>query len=68
VQARVRLRLVIRADGTTRGAEIAVPSGRAELDAAAMDAVRQWRFLPARRNGEAIESVVLIWVAFIAAP
>jgi len=68
VQARVRLRLVIRADGTTRGAEIAVPSGRAELDAAAMNAVSQWRFLPARRHGEAIESVALIWVAFIVAP
>lgn len=68
VEARVRLRVTVRADGTVGRVEIAVPSGRPELDAAALEAAPQWRFLPARRNGEPIESVALIWVAFIAEP
>lgn len=68
VEARVRLRLAIRADGRVAGVEIAVSSGRAELDGAALGAARQWRFLPARRDGEAIDSVALIWVAFVARP
>ncbi len=68
VEARVRLRLLIRADGSVAGVEVAVPSGRPELDAAALDAARHWRFLPARRDGEPIDSVALIWVAFVVGP
>ncbi len=68
VEARVRLRVTVRADGAAGRVEIAASSGRAELDAAALEAARQWRFLPARRNGEPIESVALIWVAFVVGP
>ncbi|MDR7554012.1 MAG: TonB family protein [Armatimonadota bacterium] len=63
--ARVRLRLVVRADGTVGAAAVAVSSGHAALDAAALDAARAWRFLPARRDGVAIDSVVLLWVLFV---
>lgn len=68
VEARVRLRLVVRADGNVARVEIAASSGRAELDEAALDAARHWRFLPARRNGEPVDSVALIWVAFVVGP
>jgi len=68
VEARVRLRVTVRADGTVGRVEIAAPSGRPEMDAAALEAARQWRFLPARRNDEPIESVALIWVAFVVGP
>jgi TonB family protein len=38
---------------------------RAEgLDAAAMDAAKEWRFQPARRNGEAVRSVAYIVFGF----
>ncbi len=63
--ARVRLRLVVRADGTVGAVTIAASSGRADLDAAALAAARAWRFLPARRDGVAIDSVVLVWVLFV---
>jgi protein TonB len=66
--ARLRLRLVVRTDGTVGDVTVAVTSGRAELDAAAVAASRAWRFLPARRDGTAIDSVVLIWVLFTAGP
>jgi TonB family protein len=62
--AAVRLRLVVRADGTVGAVAIVVSSGHADLDAAAREAARAWRFLPARRDGVAIDSVVLIWVRF----
>lgn len=66
--ARVRLRLLVREDGAVGRVEIAVPSGRSELDAAAAAAAAGWRFLPARRDGAPIASVVLIWIAFVSAP
>ncbi len=68
VSARVRLRLLVREDGAVGRVEVAVPSGRPELDAAAAAAAAGWRFLPARRDGAPIASIVLIWVAFVGAP
>ncbi len=68
VEARVRLRLLVHADGAVGGVDVAVSSGRPELDGAAVAAARSWRFLPARRDGNAIDSTVLIWVSFVAGP
>jgi protein TonB len=66
--ARVRLRVLVRDDGTVGDVTIAVSSGRPDLDAAAAAAARGWRFQPARRDGAAIASAVLVWVAFVMAP
>ncbi len=66
--ARVRLRLLVREDGSVGRVDVAVSSGRLELDAAAAAAARYWRFLPARRDGSAIASTVLIWVSFVVGP
>ncbi len=68
ITARVRLRLLVRADGTVGAVEVAASSGRADLDAAAAASARAWRFAPARRDGEPVESRVLIWVAFVLEP
>ncbi len=66
--ARVRLRLLVREDGSVGRVEIAVSSGHPELDGAAAAAARSWRFLPARRDGSPIASTVLIWVSFVVGP
>ena len=66
--ARVRLRLLVREDGYVGRVEVAVSSGRPELDGAAVAAARSWQFLPARRDGSAIASTVLIWVSFVVGP
>jgi protein TonB len=66
--ARVRLRLHVQADGAVGRVSIAVPSGHPDIDGAAALAARSWRFLPARRDGTPIASVVLIWVAFLPEP
>ncbi len=68
VEARVRLRLLVREDGSVGRVEIAVSSGRPELDGAAAAAARSWQFLPAHRDGNAIDSTVLIWVSFVVGP
>jgi protein TonB len=68
VTARVRLRLLVRADGTVGAVDVFVSSGRAELDDAAVSAAQAWRFAPARRDGEPVASRVLIWVAFVLEP
>lgn len=66
VTARLRLRLVVREDGTVGDVTVIVPSGRPALDARAASAARAWRFLPARSDGAPIASAVLVWVSFIA--
>lgn len=66
--ARVRLRVLVRENGTVGEVTVAVSSGRPDLDAAAMEAARSWRFQPARRDGVAITSAALIWVAFVTTP
>lgn len=68
VTARVRLRLRLRDDGSVERVQIAVSSGRPDLDSAAAEAALSWRFLPARRDGVPIASSVLIWVAFVVGP
>jgi TonB family protein len=68
VTARVRLRLAVGDDGSVADVQVAVPSGRGDLDAAAVAAARGWRFHPARRDGVAIASTVLIWVTFVVEP
>lgn len=68
ITARVRLRLLVRADGIVGAVEVAASSGRPDLDDAAAASARAWRFAPARRDGEPVESRVLIWVAFVLEP
>jgi protein TonB len=64
VRGRVRVRLLIRADGVVDSAEVVVSSGDAELDEAARRGLLRWRFAPARRDGEAIDAYLLLWVTF----
>jgi protein TonB len=52
------------ADGNPVDVEIAERSGERELDRAALNAVRQWRFEPALRNGKAVASSVRVPVDF----
>jgi protein TonB len=63
-QGRVTLRVAVDAAG--RVVEVAVQrsAGFAALDAAAMRAVRQWRFEPATRDGQAVFSNLAIDINF----
>lgn len=63
-QGRVMLRVLVRADGAP--AEIAInrSSGSSRLDRAALEAVRRWRFIPARRGDTPVAAPVLVPISF----
>lgn len=62
---RVLLRVDVAADGTTTNVDFVKRSGTPELDRAAMNAVRKWRFAPARLNGKPVASSVNVPIDFV---
>lgn len=60
----VRLRVLVDPKGRPIEVQIAASSGVASLDAAAVAAVRRWRFSPARQAGQASAAWVLIPARF----
>ena len=64
VRGRVRLRLLIRADGTVARVDVLVSSDDPALDEAARQGLLRWRFAPARRDGVPIDAYLLLWVTF----
>jgi len=64
-QGTVTVRVLVGADGTVERAELAESSGFDALDDAALQTVRsRWRFVPARHDGVAVESWVLVPIRF----
>lgn len=51
----VLLRLVVTADGLAKNVTVEKSSGHRALDDAALAAVRNWRFVPARQGGQTID-------------
>jgi protein TonB len=63
-EGRVLLQVWVDAHGQPQQVEIHQGSGYARLDEAALEAVRRWRFIPARRGDETIAASVLVPIAF----
>jgi periplasmic protein TonB len=63
-QGRVVLRVLVNVRGTTDEVQIRSSSGFPRLDDAARDAVRRWKFVPAKRGNEPVQAWVLIPVSF----
>lgn len=61
---RVMLRVAVSAEGRATEVAVALSSGSAVLDAAAADAVRGWRFVPATRGGLTVAGVAEVPVRF----
>lgn len=64
LEGRVLLAAHVRADGSCGDVRLKQSSGSALLDRAALDTVRRWRFLPASRAGNAIDSWVDVPIRF----
>lgn len=64
LEGRVVLRAQILADGSCGLITVSETSGQAILDDAALQAVKQWHFLPARRGGEPVSAWVEIPINF----
>jgi protein TonB len=56
--------VLVSEQGAAVSVQLQHSCGFARLDDAALDAVRQWRFVPAKRGAEAIEEWVLVPIAF----
>lgn len=63
-QGTVVVRMHIGPDGRVRSTEILTSSGYARLDSAAREAVARWRFTPAVRDGQAVESIFDLSLTF----
>lgn len=60
----VRVRVEVGPDGRPAQVSVAQASGSRDLDRAAVDAVRRWRFHPARRDGEPVTGTVIVPISF----
>jgi protein TonB len=60
----VLLDVRISTDGTSEDVRVLSSSGYALLDRAALEAVRQWRFVPAKRGSQLIEANVEVPIKF----
>ncbi len=60
----VTLLVFVDAAGQAQDVAVQASSGYAMLDEAAVKAIRQWRFEPARRFGMAVEGSVLVPIVF----
>jgi len=63
-QGRVLLRVLVDDHGRTKSVEINASSGDPALDRAAVEAVKRWRFYPARRGDKAVESWLRVPIEF----
>lgn len=63
-EGKVMLRVRVGSEGAAQEVEIKQSSGFPRLDNAAREAVAKWRFIPARRGDEAMESWVTVPITF----
>lgn len=63
IEGTVFVKVLVDRDGTVRRAEIA-KSDNSLFDQASLDAIKQWEFRPAMKNGEAVAAWVTVPVRF----
>ena len=63
-EGRVVLRVHVRADGTVDEVQLHASSGSPRLDQSALDTVRRWKFVPARRGDDPVAASVLVPIVF----
>ncbi|MEO8418859.1 MAG: TonB family protein [Methylophilaceae bacterium] len=63
-QGKVVLRVLVTVNGDAEAVQVEAGSSSARLDQAALDAVKQWRFIPAKRNNQPVSAYVLVPVSF----
>jgi periplasmic protein TonB len=61
---RVVLKVLVSSKGDAENVEIDTSSGSNRLDNAAIEAVKHWRFVPARKGGQALSAYVLVPIKF----
>lgn len=63
-EGKVFLRVYVNASGAAEKVEINASSGWPRLDAAALETVRSWRFVPAKQGNKAVAAWVIVPINF----
>jgi len=63
-EGRTLLRVLVGADGDAQRVEVKTSSGFERLDAAALETVKRWKFVPARQGGTPVAAWVIVPIAF----
>ena len=63
-EGRTVLRVLVSAEGLPEQIELRQSAGSPRLDAAAQEAVKRWRFVPARQDDKAVAAWVLVPLVF----
>lgn len=63
-EGRVLLRVLVTAAGAAKQVKLSASSGSGVLDEAAEKAVRDWKFVPAKQDGQAVEAWVQVPIVF----
>lgn len=63
-QGKVLLRVKVSAQGLSDAVTVEESSGREMLDESAIEAVKQWRFIPAKRGNTPVASSVIVPIVF----
>ena len=58
------LRVLVSTKGDAERVQLESSSGSDRLDKSAIEAVKKWRFIPAKRSNQAISAYVLVPVKF----
>lgn len=64
IEGRVMVRAEVQADGSCSRVELKTTSGFDLLDQAALEAVKKWRFVPARKGNQAVTAWVEVPISF----
>jgi protein TonB len=63
-EGKVLLRVHVEASGLPSKVEIRTSSGSERLDQAALEAVKRWKFVPARQGDQAVPAYVVVPISF----
>ena len=63
-EGKVILRVLVNAQGSADSVEVKTSSGSQRLDDAAVNTVKHWKFIPAKRGETAVQSAVLVPIIF----
>jgi protein TonB len=61
---KVMLRVQVSPEGTATSIEVETSSGHEMLDESAIDAVKKWKFIPAKKGETAVASAVIVPIVF----
>lgn len=63
-EGRVLIKVLVAADGSASAVQLENSSGSDRLDKAALNAVKRWQFIPAKKNNQPLSAYVLVPIKF----